>query len=428
MHIKRTDISKTRIKLTISSSDDELKVIKNKVVTKLGKNSKIAGFRTGKAPLHVIEKHLDQSSLQSEFLDEAINFLYTQAIKKEAIRSLGRPEVSLSKFVPFTTLEFQAEVDILGVIKVADYKKIKMPKPTIKINAKDVNEVLDSLKTRSAERKSTSAPAKSGDEVVIDFEGVDSKKQPISGADGKDYPLILGSNNFIPGFETNLIGLKKGEEKTFTLTFPKDYGVSALANKKVTFSAKIKEVRKLIEPKLDDNFASSVGPFKTLSDLKVDIEKHLSIEKQQQANAKFEAELVKQIVDGSELELPKSLVDEQIDRLKAEVRQNIVYKGQTWQEMLDSLKLTEEEYNKSQLLPEAKIRVKTGLVIAEISNLEKIQLTQEEIDNQMQELKNQYKDKQMQEELNKPEARQEIASRMITQKTINKLVNIATKN
>lgn len=427
MHITRTDLTKTRIKLTITADENELKVIKDRVVKKLGKNAKIAGFRAGKAPLNVIEKHLDQSNLQSEFLEEAINILYTQAVSKESIKSIGQPEVSLSKFVPFTTLEIQAEVDILGVIKVADYKNIKKSKPITKVDAKDINEVLESLKTRSAERKSKTGPAKNSDEVVIDFKGTDSKKQLISGADGKDYPLILGSNSFIPGFETNLIGLKKGEEKTFNLTFPKDYGVSALANKKVTFSVKIKEVNQLIEPKLDDDFASKIGPFKTLSDLKADIKQHLSKEKQQQANSKFEAELVKQIVDGSKLDLPKSLIEEQIERLKTEVRQNLAYKNQTWQEMLDSLKLSDEEYTKNQLLPEAETRVKTGLVLAEISNLEKLQLTQEEIDNQIQELKNQYKDKQMQEELNKPEARHEIASRMITQKTISELVKFATK-
>lgn len=427
MHITRTDLTKTRIKLTITADENELKVIKDRIVNKLGKNAKIAGFRAGKAPLNVIEKHLDQSNLQSEFLEEAINILYTQAVSKESIKSIGQPEVSLSKFVPFTTLEIQAEVDILGVIKVADYKNIKKSKPITKVDAKDINEVLESLKTRSAERKSKTGPAKNSDEVVIDFKGTDSKKQLISGADGKDYPLILGSNSFIPGFETNLIGLKKGEEKTFNLTFPKDYGVSALANKKVTFSVKIKEVNQLIEPKLDDDFASKIGPFKTLSDLKADIKQHLSKEKQQQANSKFEAELVKQIVDGSKLDLPKSLIEEQIERLKTEVRQNLAYKKQTWQEMLDSLKLSDEEYTKNQLLPEAETRVKTGLVLAEISNLEKLQLTQEEIDNQIQELKNQYEDKQMQEELSKPEARQEIASRMITQKTISELVKFATK-
>lgn len=427
MHITRTDLTKTRIKLTITADENELKVIKDRIVNKLGKNAKIAGFRAGKAPLNVIEKHLDQSNLQSEFLEEAINVLYTQAVSKELVKSIGQPEVSLSKFVPFTTLEIQAEVDILGVIKVADYKNIKKSKPITKVETKDINEVLESLKTRSAERKSKAGPAKNSDEVVIDFKGTDSKKQLISGADGKDYPLILGSNSFIPGFETNLIGLKKGEEKTFNLTFPKDYGVSALANKKVTFSVIIKEVNQLIEPKLDDDFASKIGPFKTLSDLKADIKQHLSKEKQQQANSKFEAELVKQIVDGSKLDLPKSLVDEQIERLKTEVRQNLVYKNQTWQEMLDSLKLSDEEYTKNQLLPEAETRVKTGLVLAEISNLEKLQLTQEEIDNQIQELKNQYEDKQMQEELSKPEARQEIASRMITQKTISELVKFATK-
>ena len=183
----------------------------------------------------------------------------------------------------------------------------------------------------------------------------------------------------------------------------------------------------LVKPKLDDKFAEKVGQFKTLDDLKADIKKQLLLEKQKQENTKFESELINQIVTKSELDLPKSLVDEQVERLKTEVRQSLTYRGQTWQEMLDTLKLTEDEYVKTQLLPEAKTRVKTGLILAEISNIEKVQVTAEELDTQMRLLKDQYQDQQMQEELNKPEARQEIASRLITQKTIAKLVSVVTK-
>ena len=427
MQVQRQDSSKTHCLLTIKADDSELDQIKHKVLKELGADLKVAGFRAGKAPIHLIEKNLDQNTLQSRFLDEAINLLYAQAVSKESIKVIGSPNISLSKFVPFTTLEFQADVDILGKIKLSDYKSIKKTKVVAKVNNTDINEVLVSLSDKYATRESVDRPSKLGNEVVIDFSGVDSKKQAIKGADGKDYPLILGSDNFIPGFEKNLVGLKKEAKKEFKLTFPKDYGVKALAGEKVTFKVEVKQVNLLVKPKLDDKFAEKVGQFKTLDDLKADIKKQLLLEKQKQENTKFESELINQIVTKSELDLPKSLVDEQVERLKTEVRQSLTYRGQTWQEMLDTLKLTEDEYVKTQLLPEAKTRVKTGLILAEISNIEKVQVTAEELDTQMRLLKDQYQDQQMQEELNKPEARQEIASRLITQKTIAKLVSVVTK-
>lgn len=427
MQVKQTTISKTRVSFNISTSPEEMTIIKDYIIKKLSNSVKVAGFRAGKAPLNVIEKHLDQQLLQSEFLDKAINDFYTKAVKESSVKVFGSPNITLTKFVPFTTLEFNAETDILSKIKLAEYKKIKKTKPKIKVETKDIQEVINSLKSRMAERKSQTRSSKIGDELIIDFDAVDTKKQPIKGADGIDYPLVLGSDSFIPGFETNLVGVKANTEKTFTLTFPKNYDLKALANKKATFSVKVKIVNKLIEPKIDDDFAAKVGPFKNLTELKSDIKKHLLVEKQQQADRKLENEIILEVVDGSSLDLPQSLIDEQLDRLKNEVKQNILYRGQTWQEMLDSLKTTEEEYERTELLPEAKRRVKTGLVLAEISSIEGLEVSNEEIDQQIANLWSQYKDAKMQAELSKPESRQEIASRIITDKTLKLLVQLATE-
>src|SRR5690606_2381802 len=143
-----------------------------------------------------------------------------------------------------------------------------------------VEEVLDRLAVRDADKAEVQRAAKDGDEVWIDFKGVDAKtKEPVAGADGKDYPLALGSNTFIPGFEPELIGLKAGDEKTFPITFPKDYGVKALQSKKVEFTVTVKKVTEIQKPKLDDTFAAKVGPFKSIDDLKTDIKKQLTAER-----------------------------------------------------------------------------------------------------------------------------------------------------
>lgn len=238
---------------------------------------------------------------------------------------------------------------------------------------------------------------------------------------------MLGSNTFIPGFEDNLIGLKSGESKTFKLTFPKDYGVKALANKKVEFSVEVKGVKELTKPKLDDEFVKTIGSFSDVASLKKDIKTQLLQEKQSQANNAFENQIVNEIVDKTKVELPKLLVDEQVERLKTEIKQNLMYRGQTWQEMLEFEGLSEEDYIKQKLIPEAQQRVKTGLVLSEIADQEKIVVTPEELETRMQLLKGQYTDPSMQAELSKPEARQEIGSRLMTEKTLNRLVELVTK-
>jgi trigger factor len=427
MQITKKQNSDTNATLTIVAEQGDLDTIKKHVLGHFQAKLKLPGFRQGKAPLNIVEKSADQNALQAEFIDEAINHLYQKAITESDIRPVDNPQVSIKKFVPFTELEFEATADVLGTIKIADYKKIKKSQNEAKVTDADVDAVIENLKTRSAERKAVERGAKTNDEVILDFEGKDQKGQAISGADGKDYPLLIGSNTFIPGFEDNVVGLKPGEVKTFTLTFPKDYGVKALADQKVEFTVTVKTVNEITDPKLDDEFAAKVGPFKTIAELKTDIAKQLEVEKQTQVARELENDIIQEIVDNSTLTLPDSLVTEQIERLKNEVRQNLMYRGQTWQEMLETTGKTEEEYEKSELSPEAERRVKTGLVLAEISVAEKLEVSPEELEIRMQILKGQYQDAAMLAELEKPEARREIASRMLTEKTVQRLVEICKK-
>lgn len=426
MQISKKEITPTKVIITIAANDSDLSAIKRQTLQTLAKTIKLPGFRNGKAPLKIVEKNLDQNVLQTQFLDDAINVLYQKAIRDNNVRVVDNPKVTLKKFVPFTDLEFDAEVDIIGTIKLADYSKIKKQIKPVSLTAKDVTEVIDSLRQRSAERKAVNRPAKSKDEVIIDFVGKNQKNQPIKGAEGENYPLVIGSKTFIPGFEENLLSMNPGQEKTFTLTFPKDYGVKALANKKVNFTVTVKTVNEILTPTLNDEFASKVGPFKNIEELKADIKKQLKAEKESQAARALENEIIQDIVNQSTVNLPEVLVIQQIERLKGEIRQNLMYRGQTWQEMLEAEGLNEDEYIAKQLRPEAEHRVKTGLILSEISVAEGIDITPEELEVQIQTLKTQYTDATMQTELNKPEARQDIASRMLTEKTVRRLVELAT--
>jgi trigger factor len=266
--------------------------------------------------------------------------------------------------------------------------------------------------------------SKTGDRVWIDFKGIDDKGKPVNGADGKDYPLSLGSNTFIPGFEDNIIGLKKDDTKTFTLDFPKDYQVKALQSKKVTFDITVKKVEDTKLEKIDDEFAKKAGPFKDLSALKADIKKQIEAERTNQADREYEENIVKAIAAKTKFNLPETLINEQMDTLDKEFRQNLTYRGQTFQEYLDTKGIKEDEYREAELKPIALERLKAGIVLNEISDKEGIKVTPEEVDIRIQILKNQYKsDAKMQAELDKPDNKQEIAHRLITEKTILKLVD-----
>ncbi len=424
MHVERTDLSTTEIKLTITASEAELTPIKDGVVTRLGKNVKVAGFREGKAPLAIIEKNIDQNLLQGDFLDEAMTQLYAKATVDENIRPVTRPQVTVKKFVPYSSLEFDVTTNIIGPIKLPDYKKITVTRDSVKVLAKDVNDVLESLQARLAEKKQIDRAAKTDDEVVIDFSGVDSKKQPIEGADGKDYPLVLGSNAFIPGFEDNVSGMKAGDEKSFDLTFPKDYGVSDLAGKKVTFTVTAKQVNELQKPEVDEAFVAKVGPFSSVDELKEDIKKQLSAEREREVIEKQQNELLKKISDKTTVEIPEALIEQQVVYNLDEVRRNLTYRGQTYEEYLKALGKSEEEYKK-ELAEPAHEQIKASLILSEIAEKENLSIQPEELDLRIQLLKGQYQDPQMQSELVKPENRRDIASRMLSEKVVNFLISAA---
>jgi trigger factor len=427
MHIDKTNLTDTRIKVTIKADQAVLDEIKQNVLRRLSATVKLQGFRSGKAPLTLVEKQLDSSVLQSEFLDDAVNRLYSEAVTEKQLRPVDRPSVTISKFVPFTTLEVVIEVDAVGDITLPDYKQIKLAPKKVSVTAKDVDEVVDTLLVRSADKKPVERAAKDGDEVVIDFAGVDTKtKEPVAGADGKEYPLVLGSSTFIPGFEPNLLGMKPSEEKNFDIVFPKDYGVAALQSKKVTFTVTIKSVNAIEKPKVDDAFAAKVGPFKSLSELRDNIKLQVTEERQTQSQRDYENELLEQIASKATVAIPDSLVEEELERLENDERQNLVYRGQTWQEHLDAEGVTEKQHKDKNRGPAAE-RVKAGLVLSEIAAAEKIEVTKDEIDMRLQLMKGQYKDAKMQAEIDKPENRRDIASRILTEKTITLLVGYAQK-
>lgn len=427
MQIKLTRNSETNVTATIVVDQSTLDKIKLSTLKQLNSPTlKVQGFRAGKAPLEMVEKQLDPDALQAEFIDNVLNFAFGQVVSKEKLRTIGQPAVNLKKFVPFTTFECEITTDVLGEVVLPDYKKVKKQRTMVNIEAKEVNEVVKSLQTRLADKQSVDRAAKLGDEVIFDFAGTDEKGQSVNGADGKDYPLLLGSNSFIPGFEPKMVGLKPGDSRVFTVPFPADYQVKALQSKKVTFSVTVKSVQELVEPKADDGFAAKAGPFTTLKDLKADIKKQLTLEKQKEQDRLFENELLETLVSKAKIALPEAIIDEQVQRLEEEERQNLTYRGETWQEHLEREGVTDEEHRKRNR-PAAAMQIRIGVMLGAIGDEEGIDVTPEELEIRLQLLKGQYSDPTMQEELNKPENQQDIMGRIRTEKIIQKLVGYAEK-
>lgn len=422
--LKKT--SDTLVSITASVTEAELTKAKNTALTHLSKQVKVQGFRAGNVPPALAEKNLDPNVLGNEVLEQAINTCINEIIEIEELRVLDQPKIDVTKFVPFTTLEFTAEIDILPAVKLADYKKLKARQETVKVEPKEVDEVIDRLRMSFAERVERDGASKDGDEVIIDFDGRDSKGKPIEGTNAEDYALTLGSGSFIPGFEEKLVGHKAGESFDIKVTFPADYHAEHLKGAKVTFAIRLKKVQEVKLPKLDDEFAKKSGPFETVNELKDDIKRELTAQKERTTLEKYKDDLLGEVAEKTKLELPKVLVDDQIRALEQEFQQNLLYRGQTIEQYLESAgHKDKDEWTKNELRPAAERRVKAGLVLAELSKVEEIDISKEEFEAELARRKEEAP--KMADQLDSPDVRRDLANRVITEKTIMRLVELNQK-
>lgn len=428
MKIEKKEQNSTSVTMLVTLDAADIKPAHDKVVRRLGKNVKVDGFRAGKAPIGVIEKSLDQNQLANEILNELVPPFIGQALDSENISTVIPPQVNVTKFVPYTEIEFEVIAEFLGSVKLADYKKLKKTRPNVDVTQEEIDNVTKRIQFDMAERADVKRASKKGDQVWIDFEGKDEKGNSVSGAKGEDYPLALGSDTFIPGFEDNLIGLKAGDTKEFTLTFPKDYGVKALQNKKVTFVTTVKKVQSVTLPEIDDTLAKKIGPYASSAELLADIEKQIKADKIHKTELEIESDIMSELADASEIEMPEGMIKEQIDRMIADHKANLQYRGQTYDAWLEAESITEEQH-RDQLRDEAIKRLKGGVILSEIAKQEGIELSEAEISEAVNQYKTQYAaDPKMQAELEKPAARRDIAARILTDRTLAHLKNIVIKN
>lgn len=413
-------LSDTKVAVTIAVGQKELADAEQVALTKLAKSVKAPGFREGKAPLSVVAKNVNPTALAEQTLDDALSKAVAQAFTDEQIKALDRPQVEIKKFVPGQELEFVAEAEILPKVILGNYKKLGVKKSVGKVTAEDVEDVIKRMQKGFAERKAKKDAAKTGDEVVIDFVG---KRDGVAfdGGTASDYTLELGSNQFIPGFEEGVAGHKAGDEFDIDVTFPKDYHSQALAGQPVTFSVTLKKVSQIVLPEVDDTFASKAGPFTSVKELKDDIKRELKVSREREADDKFKDELIAKLINVSKVPVPDILLAEQQKSIEQDMTQNLAYQGLTLDNYLGNKKLTYEQWLETEVRDAATNRVKAGLAMAELSKVENVTATNEELAAKINQYQEQYGNRSGQD-FTAPELQRDIANRLLTDKTLDRLV------
>ena len=421
MKISNYKEEETKGIISITADQDELNDTKNKILKNFQKEAKIQGFRPGKAPIEMVEKNIDQNQLQNDVLREVVEILYGKSLDELKIKPISSPEINIVKFVPFNTLEFTVIVEKLGKVTLPNIKSLKVVKPKIEVSNKEINEAVEDLRLRAADFNETDKAAKLTDRVTINFDGIDPKtKKSIEGTNGTDYPLILGSRSFIPGFEEELIGLKTGDKKSFDIVFPEDYSVDSFKKRKVVFSVVILKVEESNVPALDDKLAIKFGPFKNLDELrsaiKAEMEKELKINNQR----KLEDEILNFLGEKTKVELSDKLVDEEVDLVESKAKKEALSQDLTWEEYLKAINMDKKSFA-AQARETAIKRVRSGIAIGEIAQRDNIQITNDEFQQSIQYLEEQYKDDAMHEELHRPENQRDLMIRLLTDKVLKHL-------
>ena len=372
MQVKKEDLKRGKFKLTITVEPENLVEYFKSAYEKLAKDVKIDGFRPGKAPRKLVEEAVGQARLLSESLDSALQNSYFLAIQQEKLIPVCPPKVAIAKY-PVWGLEvseisdpliFEAEFEVMPKVKLLDYSKVKVKKKKIaKIKNDDVEKVLLHLRRQKANFSEVDRGAKNGDRVEISYEGFieNVKKEAMS---AKNQPVILGEKTLIPGFEDNIIGLKKDEEKEFEIDFPKDYHVKDVAGKRAKFKVKLIDLKEINLPELSDQFAAGFGQ-KNIEELRKAIEKSLNQEVETKARNELEAEVLEKILAKLIVEIPDSLIGQETDRIIAGMEEQIKNRGLSLEKYLESIKKTISDMRRDLRL-QAEKNVKIGFLLGKI--------------------------------------------------------------
>lgn len=379
------------------------------------------GFRPGKAPAALVKKQYGRALL-GEAMEESVNSALQKTLEDNKLRPAMQPKVDIQTFEEGKDFECTIAVEVLPDIVPGDFKQIKLERLVVEPNDTEVEEFMTRLSDQQKTYEKADKVAETGDQVVIDFSGsVDGVK--FDGGTATDYPLVLGSNSFIPGFEDQLVGMKVGEQKIVKVTFPEAYGNSDLAGKPADFDCTLKEVRAAAAVTIDDEFAKRFG-LQSLQELKDNVKRDLGSEYKSLARMKMKRGLLDQLADQHSFDVPPGMVEMEFGQIWNEISSD---KSRLEAEMAEEKKTEDELKAEYQKIAERRIRL--GLLLSEVGRINNIEVKSEEITRAMIEQARRFpgQERQVMEYFQKnPEAAQSLRAPIFEDKVIDFIVEMAT--
>jgi trigger factor len=422
MKLSTEDVGNRQIALNIEAEDAELEKSLDEAYHHLVKEAFIPGFRKGKAPRAILVQHIGKQSLLDEALEHLIPQLYKQAIESQELEPLARPEIEIIQTEPVV---FKAIVSLKPEVKLGDYHSIKLePGPTTKITKKEIADAMEEFRESQGAWVPVDRSVELGDLVTMDIEAnVDGK--PWLNHKGILYEVDKDSSSPVPGFASRLQGAEKNKEMNFSLTVPDDYPIKEMCGKEGGFKVTVTEIKEKELPELNDELARSAS-YENLADMKKKVAADLKTKAEAKNRSELRQKALDALVEISEVSYPPILEDEEITGLLRDEAQRLGFR-----EIGDYVKKTRktEEELKQELRPIAKKRLIQGLALGKLAEEEKIEISSSEVDNKVDEITNDAEDKENARQfLSLPQVRQSIEQSLLTQKTMDRLSQIATGN
>ncbi|MEA4922249.1 MAG: trigger factor [Eubacteriaceae bacterium] len=388
--MKATLISKenNEAKLTMEFTADELEKAVVAVYQSGKDNFEIDGFRKGKAPRSIIEKKYGENVFVDDAVNELLNKEYPAALGQLEIDVIDSPRVEFSKVEKGNDFTATVTVATYPEFEVKDYKGVEIEKTEGECKEEDVAEEMENLRKRNARMVEVERPAENGDMVLLDYAGsVDGVE--FEGGKAENYPLKLGSNSFIPGFEEQLVGTSKGEDKDVVVTFPEEYHAENLAGKEAVFKCKVHEIKVEELPELDDEFAKDTSEFDTLEELKKNTEEQLVKSKAAQAENKMKDDALGKVYEANDIDIPEVMIQDEINNMVNEMDQQLRSQGMDLEKYLEYMGKNVSEF-RDEIKDDARKRVKTRMIVGAIADAEEVTASEEEIEKELELMAIQY--------------------------------------
>lgn len=389
MSVKVENLEKNKVALEITVDVKEFDQAINTAAKKLAGQVNVPGFRKGKAPRHIIERHLGKDYIINEAIDPMLGPAYAKAIEESGVEPVSRPEVDLIQVEEGKDFIFKVVVDVKPEVELGQYLGLNVEPREAEVTDEKIEEELVRRQDMHA-RLNTIEDGKveNKDTTTIDFEGfVDGVA--FEGGKGEDYELVIGSGSFIPGFEEQLIGAAIGEEVTVKVCFPDEYHSADLSGKDAEFKVTVKGIKRKELVPIDDEFAKDISEFDTLDELKADIKAKMIEATELRLKNEFRAEIVNKAVNNASIEIPESMIASKVESIMEEMGRNLSYQGLTMEQYAKYLNMTEEQL-KENYRPQAVEGIKTELVLEAIAKKEGITVSDEEMQAEMIRLSEQY--------------------------------------